>query len=305
MKKREKTSTDAGDERVPPEGCLLVCATPIGNLEDITFRALRFLKEADLVAAENMGHSRKLLSHYGIKTRLVSYREENRDSQGEYLLTLMGEGKKIALISDAGMPGLSDPGTLLIRRCHDRKIPVICAPGASSVLMAIVLSGFSTSRFVFEGFLPGRRPKRTALLSALAHDERTAIIFTGPHHLKGLLQVMAPHTGERQIVVLRELTKLHEEVRRGTASELLCYYGTEPVRGEITLVVEGAADAGEERTECPCTNLRTLLESYMEKGYRLRDAAKEVACRTGVPARQVYECGVELKKRTTNEDGEN
>jgi len=299
MKTGKDTSIDAVNGTLPGQGCLLVCATPIGNLEDMTFRALRFLQEADIIAAENMGHSRKLLSHFGIKARLTGYREENRESRGEYLVSLMKRGKNVALISDAGMPGLSDPGALLIRMCNEQHIPVICAPGASSVLMALVLSGFCTSRFIFEGFLPGKRAKRAALLSSLVGDGRTAVIFTGPHDLMGLLREMAHHTGERQIAVMRELTKVHEEVRHGTASELLQYFGSEPVRGEITLVLEGVSATGEENDEKPEVNLGPLLAGYMEKGYRLRDAAKEVACRTGVPARQVYEYGVKMKKNSS------
>ncbi|MBE0598163.1 MAG: 16S rRNA (cytidine(1402)-2'-O)-methyltransferase, partial [Desulfuromonadales bacterium] len=234
-------------------GTLYLVATPIGNLEDITLRALRLLKEVDLVAAEDTRHSRKLFAHFGITTPLTSYFAHNEREKGEKLLATLREGKAVALISDAGTPAISDPGYLLVRRCREEGIAVTPIPGPSALIAALAASGLPTERFAFEGFLPPRsKPRREALL-ALAGETRTLLFYEAPHRLAATLADIGTEMGtEREVVVARELTKLHEEFFRGTAAEAARHFGQARVRGEIVLLVApAAADAAREKAEIP------------------------------------------------------
>jgi 16S rRNA (cytidine1402-2'-O)-methyltransferase len=219
---------------------LFVVATPIGNLGDITLRAVEVLKSADLIAAEDTRHSGLLLKHLEIKKPFISYHEHNEAARTTELVERLGRGENVALITDAGMPGLSDPGVRLIRECIKRELPFTIIPGASSILTALLGSGFSTEKFSFRGFLPVKSGQRERELRAAAERDETAIFFESPYRLTKTLAACIDIMPERQLCVARELTKKFEEFRRGTASELLAHYQAHPPKGEIVLVISGS-----------------------------------------------------------------
>ncbi|MBC7107054.1 MAG: 16S rRNA (cytidine(1402)-2'-O)-methyltransferase, partial [Firmicutes bacterium] len=218
---------------------LYVVATPIGNLEDITLRALRVLREVDLVAAEDTRRTRKLLAHYGIRVPVTSYHQHNRARKGRELLEFLATGGRVALVADAGLPAISDPGAELVAEAHARGIAVRCVPGPSAAVAALAVAGFPAHRFAFEGFLPAEGKGRRRRLERLAHEERTMVFFEAPHRLPEMLADLRDVLGDRQVAVVRELTKQYEEVVRGTAGEVLDYFTGHPPLGEITLVVAG------------------------------------------------------------------
>ncbi len=222
---------------------LYVVATPIGNLGDITLRALDVLRDVDLVAAEDTRHSGMLLKHFGIKKPLLSFHEHNEAMRTAQLIERLAAGEKIALITDAGMPGLSDPGARLIRECIKREVPFTIVPGASSILAALVGSGFSTEKFCFRGFLPVKSGRRERELRSAAQREETTIFFESPYRLIKTFAACTDIMPDRQLCVARELTKKFEEFRRGTASELLAHYEAHPPKGEIVLLIEGGSTA--------------------------------------------------------------
>jgi 16S rRNA (cytidine1402-2'-O)-methyltransferase len=217
-----------------------VVATPIGNLGDITLRALEVLKSVDVVAAEDTRHSGLLLKHFGIKKPFVSYHEHNEAARTAELVERLARGENVALITDAGTPGLSDPGLRLIRECISRDVPFTIVPGPSATLTALLGSGFATDKFLFRGFLPVKSGQRERELRAAAEREETAIFFESPYRLPKTLEACSTIMPHRQLCVARELTKKFEEFRRGTAAELLAHYQTHPARGEIVLLVSGA-----------------------------------------------------------------
>lgn len=219
---------------------LYIVATPIGNLKDITLRALETLKAADLIACEDTRHTKILTSHYGINKPLVSYYEYNKISRGEYLIKLLKEGKQIALVSDAGTPGISDPGSHIIRQAIENNIPVTFIPGPAAFIDALVLSGFPTDKFIFEGFLPVKPGARRKKLSELSEEKRTIVIYESPHRLLKTLQDILDTLGDIDISCARELTKKFEEIKRGKASEILDYFEKQGVRGEFILVLSGS-----------------------------------------------------------------
>ena len=219
----------------PDQGTLFVVATPIGNLEDITLRALRILKEVALVAAEDTRHTRKLLSRHGIPARLESYHDHNKERKAPLLLERLKAGDSIALVSDAGTPGISDPGYYLVRRAFEAGVPVVHIPGPAAIIAALSACGLPTDRFAFEGFLPLKPRKRKRRLEALQPEERTLIFYESPRRLRRLLAEIAESLGEREVVIARELTKVHEEFIRGRAKELAERLGE--VRGECTVIV--------------------------------------------------------------------
>jgi len=221
-------------------GTLYVVSTPIGNLEDITLRALRILSSVDVIAAEDTRHTRKLLTHHGISRPLLSYHDHNEAVQAPRLLALLQEGKSIALVTDAGTPGIADPAYYLLHTLLPHAIPIVPIPGPTAALAALAVSGLPTDRFVFEGFLPVKSGRRRQRLEALAEDTRTIVLYESPHRLVRLLQELVTHFGaERRLVVARELTKRFEEVVRGTTSTLLEVFQGRPTRGEFTLVIAG------------------------------------------------------------------
>lgn len=216
---------------------LFLVATPIGNLGDITVRALEVLKEVDVIACEDTRHSLNLLRHYNIEKRLVSYHEHNEARRTAELIEELAAGKKVAIITDAGMPGISDPGHRLLRACQERGLPYTVLPGASSLLTGLIGSGFSAEQFFYGGFLPVKSGGRERDLKAAAEREETTVFFESPHRILKTLTAAVPIFGERPLCVARELTKTFEEYRRGTAAELLAHYTAQPARGEIVLVV--------------------------------------------------------------------
>lgn len=281
-------------------GTLYICATPIGNLEDITLRALRVLKEVDLIAAEDTRHTRKLLSHYEIKTPLTSYYEHNARQKGPYLLEQLLQGKNIALVSDAGTPGISDPGSLLVQEAIKAQIPVVPVPGATAFVAALCVSGLPTDKFVFEGFLPRKDKERTKQLENLISEERTLIFYEAPHRLLATLKSIGEVMPDRRLVVARELTKQYEEILRGTPEELYHHFAENSPRGEFTLILQGRT--GEEEQEE--TGIQeeildpvTLVADLEKQGLHWRDAIKEAARRLGVPKREVYQA-VKINRKT-------
>lgn len=277
-------------------GTLYLVATPIGNLEDITLRALRILREADLVAAEDTRHSRKLFAHYGISTRLTSYYQHNEVAKGEQLLALLREGKMLALISDAGTPGISDPGYLLVRRCREEGIEVTAIPGPCAVVTALAVSGLPSERFAFEGFLPAKSGERRALMRRLAAEQRTLVFYEAPHRLAATLRDLVDELGpEREVAVARELTKLHEEVFRGSAEAVREHFNGERVRGEIVLLLAPAPQAA---PTAPTETVReALLRVQAESGLPMRAVVKQVAREFGLPGDEVYRESLGLKEQ--------
>jgi 16S rRNA (cytidine1402-2'-O)-methyltransferase len=265
---------------------LYLVATPIGNLEDITLRALKILATVDYIAAEDTRRTRELLTHYGLRTPLTSYHRHNRASKTPYLLGLLQEGKEIALVSDAGLPGISDPGEELVRQAVAAGIIVVPIPGANAALTALVASGLSTGRFAFEGFLPRASKARRKKLLALAAEERTLIFYEAPHRLVAALQDMAAILGARQVVVGRELTKKFESFWRGTLVAAAEHFRAQPPRGEITLVVTGAVSAP--LPQYDPTRAAAEVAAMEAEGVQRKEAMARVARFYGRSRREVY-----------------
>jgi 16S rRNA (cytidine1402-2'-O)-methyltransferase len=221
------------------EGILYICGTPIGNLEDITLRVLKILKEVKLIAAEDTRHTKKLLNHYQINTKVTSYYEYNKFKKAPYLVEILKNGQDIALVSDAGMPGISDPGYVLVNLALKNNIKIIPVPGASALITALVVSGLPTDKFVFEGFLPRKIKERKRYFKSIENEDRTIIFYETPQRLKRALKDMLETWGDRKIVIARELTKMYEEIIRGKLSQVLTEISTKEIKGEITLIVQG------------------------------------------------------------------
>ncbi|HBB32592.1 MAG TPA: 16S rRNA (cytidine(1402)-2'-O)-methyltransferase [Cyanobacteria bacterium UBA8803] len=273
-------------------GTLYIVGTPIGNLEDMTFRAVRILQSVDVIAAEDTRHTGKLLEHFQIKTSQVSYHEHNRQQRLPELLGQLKQGKEIALVTDAGMPGISDPGYELVRACIEAGIPVVPVPGATAAITALIASGLPTDRFVFEGFLPPSTQERQQRLEYLAAESRTLIFYESPHSLRQTLQDLANGFGAyRQIVLARELTKLHEELWRGTITEAIAQYQEREPKGEYTLVVAGQEPGVPVLSE---EVLKQELMQIMIQGISRSQAARQLAQLTKLPRRQLYQLALAL-----------
>ncbi len=276
-------------------GTLYLCATPIGNLEDITFRVLRTLKEADLIAAEDTRHSIKLLNHFEIKTPMTSYHEYNKVEKAAYLVSQMAQGLNVALITDAGTPGISDPGEELVRQCYEAGIEVSSLPGPAACITALTMSGLSTRRFCFEAFLPsekGDKKERARILEELKRETRTIIVYEAPHHLVKTLKDLYQALGNRRITVCRELTKKHETAFRTTFEQALSAYEVEEPRGECVIVIEGISvrELEEEKIRSwKEMSLEDHLEYYMKGGMDKKEAMKAVAKDRGVSRREIYQ----------------
>lgn len=273
-------------------GKLYLCATPIGNLEDITLRVLRTLKEADLIAAEDTRNSIKLLNHFDIRVPMTSYHEFNKIEKAYQLLQKLQEGKNIALITDAGTPGISDPGEELVRICCEAGIEVNALPGAAACVTALTVSALSTRRFAFEAFLPRDKKKRENILQELKNETRTIVIYEAPHHLLHTLEELYQVLGNRKISVCRELTKKHEEMLRMSLEEAIDYYKVQEARGEFVLVVEGKSydDIEEEnRQKWTTMDLQEHMNLYESKGISRKEAMKQVAKDRGISKRDVYQ----------------
>jgi 16S rRNA (cytidine1402-2'-O)-methyltransferase len=270
---------------------LYICGTPIGNMEDMTLRVLRLLEEVDLIAAEDTRQTVKLLNHFGIKTPLTSYYEHNKEAKGPQLIKLLKEGKNIALVTDAGMPCISDPGEDLIRLCIENDIEYTAAPGATAAVTALVLSGISSRSYIFEGFLPKGKKQRQEVLGRLVGERRTVIFYEAPHHLMLALKDIFNTVGDRKIAVIRELTKRHECVVRGLLSEVTAHFEVNEPKGEFVLVLEGADDdEAESVTDKGLSELNVTehFNHYINKGYDEKTAMKLVAKERGVGKREIY-----------------
>ncbi|MGH2461684.1 MAG: 16S rRNA (cytidine(1402)-2'-O)-methyltransferase [Chloroflexota bacterium] len=269
-------------------GTLYLVGTPIGNLEDVTLRALRILREVPLIAAEDTRQTRKLLDRYDIHQPLVSYFEHNERARVGPLLDRLQHGD-LALVSEAGMPAISDPGYALVTAAIDAGIPVVPIPGPSAPIAALAASGLPTDQFVYLGFLPRRSGERRKLLRTIVHEPRTIVAFEAPHRLVDSLEDVVAELGDRRVVVARELTKIHEELARGVASDLLAGLRESPPRGEVTLVIEGAVE-GEP------VDLATRLRELIDDGLSNRDVIGTLVAETGAPRRHIYRLLLDARK---------
>lgn len=278
-------------------GTLYVCATPIGNMEDITLRVLRVLKEADVIAAEDTRRTLRLLNHYEIKTPLTSYHEHNKQTKGAFLLERLKNGENIALVSDAGMPGISDPGEDLIRLCNENGIPVTVCPGATAGVTALVLSGLPAGRYVFEGFLPRGKKEKAEVLSSIKDEQRTTVFYEAPHRLLETLASLQCALGERNVATVREITKKFEQVNRGSFESLISHFTQNAPKGEFVIIIQGV-DKNELMQKKSADWLSLTLEQHMEfytsQGQTEKDAMKQVAKDRGALKREIYEI---LKKK--------
>lgn len=269
-------------------GTLYIVGTPIGNLGDLSPRAVEILQSVDFIAAEDTRVTLKLLNHFGIKKPMVSYFEHNKYERGEIICQRLQQGEDAALVSDAGMPAISDPGEMLVSQCAQQGIPVLAVPGPSAVVTALAVSGLPTGRFAFEGFLTTNKKGRRDHLQSLRHDTHTLIFYEAPHKLRTTLQDLYENLGDRRIALVRELTKIHEEVRRTTLSQAIAYYADNPPRGEFVLVVEGAAAGESDGEEMSVEQAVNLAKERMQQGLSAAAAAKEVAALTGYRKNEIY-----------------
>lgn len=268
------------------QGTLYLVATPIGNLSDITLRALETLKSADVIAAEDTRVTRKLLSHFDIHTKTTSYHEHNRKEAGEALLSRLLAGENVALVTDAGTPAVSDPGEDLVKLCIESGVEIVPIPGACAAVNALIVSGLDTRRFVFEGFLPSDKKEREDRLFALKNEPRTAILYESPHRLKETLSALLSALGNRRITLCRELTKLNETHTYTTLSEAVKLLDKQEARGEYVLVLEGAKE--EESPFWESLSVEEHFDTYLKQGYTKKDAIRAVAADRGVKKNEIY-----------------
>jgi 16S rRNA (cytidine1402-2'-O)-methyltransferase len=295
VRRKEKVETieTPHTSHLTPHGTLYIVATPIGNLEDMTFRAVRILKEVDLIAAEDTRHSRKLLSHFGITKPLTSYFDHNKTLKGESLLARLRDGASVALISDAGTPCISDPGYQLVRDAVAAGITVV--PGASATVAALSASGLPTDAFTFAGFLPNRQGNRRERLAELKDEGRVVVFYEAPHRLRAALADLREVCGDRQVVIARELTKLYEEFVRGSVTEVLASFAEREVKGEIVLLVAPSADTPAE------VDPDDLLKRHItDPTLSFRDMVSRVAAETGLPRSEIYARALALRKNISS-----
>lgn len=273
-------------------GILYLCATPIGNLEDITYRVIRTLKEVDLIAAEDTRNSIKLLNHFEIQTPMTSYHEYNKFQKGKKLVEKLLDGENIALITDAGTPGISDPGEDLVKMCYEEGITVTSLPGASACITALTISGLGTRRFAFEAFLPLDKKEREQILQELEKETRTIVLYEAPHRLVQTLDLLANRLGQsRQVTVCRELTKRHETLFSATLGKALVYYKENEPKGECVLVIAGKSRMEiieEERSSWEKVSVEEHMQKYLDEGMNKKEAMKKVAKDRGIAKRDIY-----------------
>jgi len=272
-------------------GKLYICPTPIGNLEDITLRTLNTLKAVDLIAAEDTRHSLKLLNHYEIKKPLTSYHEHNILEKGPELIYRLTQGQKIAIITDAGMPGISDPGEHIIKLAIEEGIDVVALPGPTASITALVVSGLNTDKFVFEGFMPSKKKDRKEQLNKLVEERRTIIFYESPHRLLSTLEDMLDILGDRNIAICRELTKLYEEIYRGTFESAINKFEEENIRGEFVIVVEGNTKEDVQED----IDILEELEKFINKGISKKEAVKMISEEFNIPKNRVYKESLKIK----------
>lgn len=281
-------------------GILYLVATPIGNLEDMTYRAIRILKEADLIAAEDTRNSIKLLNHFEIKTPMTSYHEFNRFDKADFLIEKLRQGKNVAVITDAGTPGISDPGEVLVKMCHEEGIQVVPVPGAVAGVNALIASGQDTRRFAFEAFIPTDKKECARVMEELNKETRTMVIYEAPHRLKKTLELLRKTLGdERSISICKEITKKHESFKKTTIGEAITFYEAEEnqPRGEYVLVIAGksyAEQEAEERAKWEGMSIEEHIRYYIEQGVDKKEAVKKVASDRGLSKREVYSVSVDM-----------
>ncbi|XWK89811.1 MAG: 16S rRNA (cytidine(1402)-2'-O)-methyltransferase [Phormidium sp.] len=281
-------------------GTLYLVATPIGNLEDMTFRAIRILQTVDLIAAEDTRHTGKLLQHFQIKTPQLSYHEHNSQQRIPELLSQLSQGKAIALVTDAGMPLISDPGYELVKACVAEGISVVPIPGANAAITALSAAGLATNKFVFEGFLPAKSKERRTYLETLTSETRTIIFYESPHRLRETLQDLGAILGEeREIVLARELTKMHEEFWRGTITNAIAHYTNREPQGEFTLVVAGATLEKPQLSEAA---IKAELQNLLKQGLSRSEASRQLAQQTSLPRRQIYQLALSIPEPNLAEE---
>lgn len=273
-------------------GILYLCATPIGNLEDMTYRCVRILKEVDLIAAEDTRNSIKLLNHFEIDTPMTSYHEFNKIEKAHTLLAALKNGKNIAVITDAGTPGISDPGEELVAMCYEEDIKVNAVPGAAACITAVTSSGQACRRFSFEAFLPKDKKERARVLAEMQQETRTMIVYEAPHHLRATLQELYQALGDRSITLCRELTKRYEEKKKMTLAQAVDYYRENDPRGEYVLVIAGKSKEEvmqEEQSRWEDLSIEEHMQIYLDQDYSKKDAMKAVAKDRGVSKRDIYQ----------------
>ena len=273
-------------------GILYLCATPIGNLEDMTYRCVRILKEVDLIAAEDTRNSIKLLNHFEIDTPMTSYHEFNKIEKAHTLLAALKDGKNIAVITDAGTPGISDPGEELVAMCYEEDIEVNAVPGAAACITAVTSSGQACRRFSFEAFLPKDTKERARVLAEMQQETRTMIVYEAPHHLRATLQELYQALGDRSITLCRELTKRYEEKKKMTLAQAVDYYRENDPRGEYVLVISGKSKEEvmqEEQSRWEDLSIEEHMQIYLDQDYSKKDAMKAVAKDRGVSKRDIYQ----------------
>lgn len=276
----------------PQAGTLYIVGTPIGNLEDITYRAVRILQAVDLIAAEDTRHTGKLLKHFQITTAKISYHDHNQNKRIPELLEYLHQGKAIALVTDAGMPGISDPGYEIVKACIEADITVVPIPGASAAITGLSASGLPTDKFIFEGFLPVKGKERQHRLEILQTESRTIILYEAPHRVRQTLQDLAAALGtDRQIALARELTKLHEQFWRGNITEAITYYSQREPQGEFTMIVAGAEVV---TFQLSTATIKTELQKLLNQGMSRSQASRQLTEQTNLPRRQIYQLALEL-----------
>lgn len=289
---KQENRQDDGFGGKDGQGKLYLCATPIGNLDDITLRVLDTLKKVDLIAAEDTRHSIKLLNHFHIKTPMTSYHEYNKVEKARYLVDQLKKGVNIALVTDAGTPGISDPGEELVRQCHEAGVELTSLPGPAACITALTISGLPTRRFCFEAFLPPDKKERQMILEELKEETRTIIVYEAPHRLERTLGELFKTLGERNITICRELTKRYEEAFRTTFSGALSFYEDHEPKGECVVVIEGKSFEQVERERQQSFEEMTIAEhmdQYLSQGIDKKEAMKKVAKDRGISKRDVYQ----------------
>lgn len=279
------------------EGKLFLVGTPIGNLKDITLRALEVLKDSDIVAAEDTRQTIKLLNHFNIKKTMISYHKFNENDKSSDIIKEIEGGKTVALVTDAGMPGISDPGSVIVQRCIERGIEFEVVPGATALITGLVYSGLDTSKFVFRGFLPRDNKGRREVVEEIKNYRDSVIIYEAPHRLKNTLEFLLESLGDRSIAICRELTKMHEQIIRGRVSEVIEYYNETNPRGEYVIIIQGKSDEeikSEKNAAWEGTTVKEHVKMYIERGVPKKDAIKMTAKDRGINKSEVYKEAIEI-----------
>lgn len=280
------------------QGTLYICATPIGNLKDITIRCLETLEYVDIIASEDTRHTIKLLNHYNIKAKLESYHEHNKKGKGIKIINWLQQGKNIALVSDAGMPGISDPGEDLIKLCYENDVHITVLPGATASVTALILSGLKCRSYCFEGFLPSGKKSRKYVIDRIKNDTRTYILYEAPHDLLKMLKELLDKIGERNLAIVKEITKKYETVKKGELSQLINFFEQNEPRGEYVIVIEGASEDDinkKNQEKIDSISIENHMKIYTEQGINVKEAMKIVAKERGVSKSEIYN-EVKIKK---------